>query len=247
MQRLSEINLHFLLHFPSWDGISLPLLVAMVASSCQWKKPVGSKNKWRQKPVWTKTGRNREVRFTTWIPGSFQNSSYPRISWSCGLSLATCCTESLDKQTHPSKMPFVCLSNDSWHYTKHCKKEKTAMNPVFENWKHKICSWEYQTTLPASCDTCIQVKKQQLEPDMEQQTGSKLGKEYVKSVYCDPVYLTYMQSTSYSMPRWDGAQAGIKISRRNINNFREADEWLNWTELMSVKQWFEVVAQKDSF
>ena len=58
---------------------------------------------------------------------------------------------------------------------------------------------EYQTTLPASCETCMQVKKQQLEVDMEQQTGSKLGKEYVKAVYCYPVYLTYMQSTSCKM------------------------------------------------
>ena len=46
------------------------------------------------------------------------------------------------------------------------------------------------------------VKKQQLEPDMEQQTGSKLGKEYVKTVYCHPAYLTYMQSTSCEMPGW---------------------------------------------
>ena len=52
--------------------------------------------------------------------------------------------------------------------------------------------WEYQTTLPVSQETCMQVKKQQLEPDMEQQTGSKLGKEYVKTVYCNPAYLTYM-------------------------------------------------------
>ena len=42
----------------------------------------------------------------------------------------------------------------------------------------------------------------QLEPDMEQQTGSKLGKEYIKSVYCHPAYLTYMQSTSHDMPGW---------------------------------------------
>ena len=46
--------------------------------------------------------------------------------------------------------------------------------------------WEYQTTLPASWETCMQVKKQQLEPDMEQQTGSKLAKAYVKAVYCCP-------------------------------------------------------------
>ena len=51
-------------------------------------------------------------------------------------------------------------------------------------------------TLPASCETCMQIKKQQLEPDMEQQTGSKSGKEYIKAVYCQPAYLTYMQSTS---------------------------------------------------
>ena len=48
----------------------------------------------------------------------------------------------------------------------------------------------------------MQVKKQQLEPDMEQQSGSKLGKEYVKAVYCFPVYLTYMQSTSCEMLGW---------------------------------------------
>ena len=48
----------------------------------------------------------------------------------------------------------------------------------------------------------MQVKKQQLELDMEQQTGSKLGKEYVKAVYCHPAYLTYMQRTSCEMPGW---------------------------------------------
>ena len=48
----------------------------------------------------------------------------------------------------------------------------------------------------------MQVKKQQLELDMEQWTGSKLGKEYVKAVYCHPAYLTYIQSTSCDMPGW---------------------------------------------
>ena len=48
----------------------------------------------------------------------------------------------------------------------------------------------------------MQVKKQQLELDIEQWTGSKLGKEYVKSAYCHPAYLTYMQSTSCEMPGW---------------------------------------------
>ena len=48
----------------------------------------------------------------------------------------------------------------------------------------------------------MQVKKQQLEPDMEHQTGCKLGKEYIKAVYCHPAYLTYTQSTSCEMPGW---------------------------------------------
>ena len=48
----------------------------------------------------------------------------------------------------------------------------------------------------------MQVKKQQLQPNMEQWTDSKLGKEYIKAVYCHPAYLTYMQSISYEMPGW---------------------------------------------
>ena len=48
----------------------------------------------------------------------------------------------------------------------------------------------------------MQVKKQQLEPDMEKQTGSKSGKEYIKAVYCHPAYLTNTRSTSCEMPGW---------------------------------------------
>ena len=61
---------------------------------------------------------------------------------------------------------------------------------------------EYQITLPVFWENCMQVKKQQLEPDMEQQTGSKFGKEYIKSVYCYPAYLISMQSTSWEMLSW---------------------------------------------
>ena len=57
---------------------------------------------------------------------------------------------------------------------------------------HLTCLWE----------TCMQVKKQQLELDMEQQTGSKPGKEYIKAVYCHPAYLTYMQNTSWKTMGW---------------------------------------------
>ena len=56
--------------------------------------------------------------------------------------------------------------------------------------------WEYQTTLPDSLEIYMQVKKPKLEPDMEKQTGSKLGKEYVKAVCRHPACLTSMQSTS---------------------------------------------------
>ena len=59
---------------------------------------------------------------------------------------------------------------------------------------------------------------------MEQQTGSKEEKEYIKAVYCHPAYLTYMQSTSLRNSGLKEAQAGIKISRRNINNLRYADD-----------------------
>ena len=59
-----------------------------------------------------------------------------------------------------------------------------------------------QTTLLASWEICMQVKKQQLQLDMEQQTGSKSGKEYIKAVYCYPAYLTYMKSLSCKMLGW---------------------------------------------
>ena len=98
----------------------------------------------------------------------------------------------------------------------------------------------------------MQVKKQRLEVDMEQQTGSKLGKEYVKAVYCHPAYLTYMQSASWEMLGSNQAQAGIKIARRNINNLRYADDTTLMSEseeelkslLMNVKEESEKVDLK---
>ena len=57
----------------------------------------------------------------------------------------------------------------------------------------------------------MQVKKQQLEPDMEQQTGSRLGKEHIKAVYCYPVYLTYMQSTSCEIPVWMNYKLELRL------------------------------------
>ena len=67
---------------------------------------------------------------------------------------------------------------------------------IITNYGKFLKRWEYQAISPASWENCMQVKKQQLEPDMEQQTGYKLGKEYIKGEYYHPAYLTSMQSTS---------------------------------------------------
>ena len=67
-----------------------------------------------------------------------------------------------------------------------------AFNLITTNYEKFLKKWKYQTTLPASWETCMQVKKQQLEPDMEQWTGSKLGKKYDKAVYCHLASLTYI-------------------------------------------------------
>ena len=100
----------------------------------------------------------------------------------------------------------------------------------------------------------MRVKKQQLEPDLEQQTGSKLGKEYVKAVYCHPAYLTYAEYIMRNA-RLDEAQAGIKIAGRNINNLRYADDTTLMAEneeelkslLMKVKEESEKAGLSSTF
>ena len=77
--------------------------------------------------------------------------------------------------------------------------------------------------LPTSWEICMQVKRQQLEVNMDQWTGSKLGKEYVKAIYCHPAYLTYMQNFMRNAGL-EEAQAGIKIAGRNIKNLRHVDD-----------------------
>ena len=99
---------------------------------------------------------------------------------------------------------------------------------------HHTCFWE----------TCKQVKKQKLEPDIEHLPGSKLGKEFVKVVYCYSAYLTYMQNA-----RLDEAQAGIKIAGRN--NLRYADDITLMAEseeelkslLMKVKEKWKILLE----
>ena len=75
----------------------------------------------------------------------------------------------------------------------------------------------------------MQVRQQQLELDMEKQTGSKSEKEYAKAVYCHPAYLTYMHAGL------DEAQAGIRIAGRNINNLRYADDTTLMAESKELK------------
>ena len=77
----------------------------------------------------------------------------------------------------------------------------------------------------------MQVKKQQLELSMEKWTGSKLGKEYIKAIYCHPAYLTYAEYVIWNAGL-DEAQAGIKISGSYINNLRYVDD----TTLMAVSE-----------
>ena len=85
--------------------------------------------------------------------------------------------------------------------------------------------WKYQSTIPASCETRMQDKKQQLEPDMEQCTGSKLERStsrllwYTRCISSPCLFNLYAEYIMQNA-RLDEAQAGIKISRRNINNLR---------------------------
>ena len=100
----------------------------------------------------------------------------------------------------------------------------------------------------------MQVRKHQLELDMEQQTGSKLGKEYIKCIYCHPAYLTYAGNIMRNA-RLDKAQAGNKIAGRNINNLRYADDTTLMAEseeelkslLMKGKRRVKKLAQNSTF
>ena len=101
----------------------------------------------------------------------------------------------------------------------------------------------------------MQVKKQQLELDMEQQTGSNSGKENVKAVYFHLAYLTYMQSTTWEMLDWMKHKLESRLSRRNNNNLRYSDETTLMAEskeqlkslLMKVKEESEKAGLKLNF
>ena len=98
----------------------------------------------------------------------------------------------------------------------------------------------------------MQVRKQQLEPDMEQQTGSKWEKEYIKPVYCSPCLFNFYAEYIMRNSGLEEAQAGIKIARRNISNLRYADDTTFMAEseeelkslLMKMKEESEKVGLK---
>ena len=100
--------------------------------------------------------------------------------------------------------------------------------------------WEYQTTWSASWEICMQARKQQLELDVEQQTGSKQDKEYVKAAYCHLAHLTYLlfnlfnltYLTSWETLGWMKHKLESRVLGENINNLRYADD----TTLMSAKK-----------
>ena len=110
------------------------------------------------------------------------------------------------------------IANICWIIRKKDSSRKTSTSALLTmpqplsmwittNWKiQKEKAMPYH--LPASWEICMQIKKQQLELDVEQQIGSKSGKEYIKAVYCHPAYLTYMQSTSWEMLGWRNSKLG---------------------------------------
>ena len=122
--------------------------------------------------------------------------------------------------------PEIKLSTSAGSWKKQESSRKTSISALLTMLKHLTMwittnwgkfwkRWKYQTTLSTSWETCMQVKKQLLEPDMEQWTGSKPGKKYVKAVYC---HSAYSHDTEYIMwnARLDEVQVGIKIAGRNI-------------------------------
>ena len=95
--------------------------------------------------------------------------------------------------------PGIILPTSTWSSKTQENSRKTSIFALLTMIRPWLCEsqqtvekffkrWEYQTTLPASWEICMQVKKQQLELDMKQQTGSKSGKGYVKAAYCHPAY-----------------------------------------------------------
>ena len=141
----------------------------------------------------------------------------------------------LEKAEEPEiKLP---TSAGSWKKQENSRQTSISALLAMTVWITINCEkfwkrWEYQTTWPASWEICMQVRKQQLELDKEQQTGSKSGKEYIKAVYYYPADLTQYAESIIWNARLDESQAEIKMAGKNINNLRYADD----TTLMAERE-----------
>ena len=132
-----------------------------------------------------------------------------------------------------------------------CITDYTLTMWITTNCGEFLKRWEYQTTLPVSWETSLQVKKQELEPDIEQLTHSKLGKEYNKAVYCHPAYLICMQRTSWEMLGWMNHKlesrfpgeisiiSDMKMIPSNGRKWRGTKEPLNEGERGEWKSWIK--------
>jgi len=117
--------------------------------------------------------------------------------------------------------------------------------------------WEHQTTLLASWETCTLVKKQQLQLDMEQWTGSKLGEEYIKAEYCHPTYLIFVQNTSREMLGWKthklesrllgeiSITSDMQTRYSNGRNWRRTKESVDENERWEWKFWIKTQYSKN--
>ena len=94
---------------------------------------------------------------------------------------------------------------------------------------------ENQTAWPATWEICMQVRKQQLELEMEQQTDYKSGKKYIKALICHPAYLTYMQSTLWEILDWMKHELEWRFPGENINNLRYANDTIFMEEREELK------------
>ena len=124
------------------------------------------------------------------------------------------CNLDLEKAEEP--VIKLLTSTGPWKKQENYRKTSASLTTLkpLTVWITTSCEkylkrWEYQTTLPVFWETCMRAKKQQLEPNMEQLTGSKLGKEHTKALYFHPAYVIYMHSHCC----WDHSLAAQRLKR----------------------------------
>ena len=140
-----------------------------------------------------------------------------------------------NSRKHLLLLHWLCQS--LWLCGSHSIKDKRTNSGIF------LTRWEYETTLPASWETCKQNKKQQLALGMEQQTGSRSGKEHVTAVYCHPASLRSMQSTSCETLGWMKHQLEARLQgeiavtsdMQVIQLQWQRGEWKSWLKTQHSK------------